>query len=137
MESLKWFKYEPKIWDDGRISIESHEVQGCFMACCRLYWGRSGKLDLDFMRAKIQNDSSIERLIDQGFIQITGKGVKIEWMDEEIKRARDRQNKAKKAISKRWENTNVKRENYKSNTNIKEKKRKEFNIINPEKLKNG
>ncbi len=137
MESLKWFKYEPKIWDDGRISIETHEVQGVFMHCCRLYWGRSGKLDLDFMRAKVQNDKSIERLIDKGFIKVSGNGIQIEWMDEEIERARDRQSKAKKAISKRWNNTNVKAKNNGSITKIKEKKIKEFNIVNPEKLKNG
>ena len=58
-------------------------------------------------------------------------------MEEEIERARDRQSKAKKAISKRWNNTNVKAKNNGSITKIKEKKIKEFNIVNPEKLKNG
>ena len=31
MESLRWFKFDTKIWNSGRISAESYEVQGVFL----------------------------------------------------------------------------------------------------------
>ena len=125
-KSLKWFKYEPKVWDSGKISIETYEVQGCFMACCRLYWERLADLDIEFMRAKIRDDQSIDRLIEKGFIEVKNQAVSIKWMNEEISTALGRQQKAKNAIAKRW-NTNKVLSSTASNTNTKENK---INLLN-------
>jgi hypothetical protein len=102
MDALKWFKFDPRAWESGRISVEPEELQGYFIKAVCVYWGRAGQCTKEFLRRKLMNDDKLEELIKKGFIKEEDGEVFIDWIDEEIALARGRQEKAKAAISKRW-----------------------------------
>tara|TARA_R100001440_G_scaffold30075_1_gene48368 strand:- start:269 stop:820 length:552 start_codon:yes stop_codon:yes gene_type:complete len=102
MDALKWFKFDPRQYESGRISVEPEELQGYFIRAVCVYWGRAGECSKEFLSRKLNNDERLEELIIKGYIKEVDGEVFIKWIDEEIALARGRQEKAKAAISKRW-----------------------------------
>ena len=126
MESLRWFKFDTKIWNSGRISAESYEVQGVFLNASILYWDRSGDLDIQFLRRKIRRDDCIDELIESDLIQVDQNGnVNIKWIDGEIDLANTRRTNSKRAATMRW-NAEAMQAHTGGNAKRKEKKRKQF-----------
>jgi len=102
MDALKWFKFDPRQYESGRISVEPEELQGYFIRAVCVYWGRAGECSKEFLSRKLNNDERLNELISKGYIKEVDGEVFIKWIDEEIALARGRQEKAKAAISKRW-----------------------------------
>ena len=126
MESLRWFKFDTKIWNSRRISAESYEVQGVFLNASILYWDRSGDLDIQFLRRKIKRDDCIDELIESDLIQVDQNGnVNIKWIDGEIDLANTRRNNSKRAATMRW-NAEAMQAQSGSNAKRKQKKIKQF-----------
>lgn len=128
--ALKWFKMYPQIWESGRISIETDEVQGCFLRCCLLLFQRECDLDEEFLRAKIRNDKAIDRLIHKGFIRLEDDQVIIDWICDEVAGAVSRSARATQNAKAMWSKTSTKSQDN-GTANKKENKRKEKKFVIP------
>ena len=69
MDALKWFKFDPREWESGRISVEPEELQGYFIRAVCVYWGRAGECTKEFLRRKLMSDERLDELIKKGFIK--------------------------------------------------------------------
>ena len=129
MESLRWFKFDTKLWTAGRISMEDYDVQGVFLACCILYWDREGEVQMKHLRRKVNADEQIDLLMSIGLLHDREGMVYIKWIDEEIESANARRNRSRKGAAARWNNAKEmlkhKTSNAKGDAKTKEKKTKD------------
>lgn len=132
MDSLRWFKFDSKLWRAGRICIEDYNVQGVFLNCCLLYWDRAGDLELQHMRRAVNADAEIDRLIERDLIHVQDDMVHIKWIQQEIQKANSRRQQSKKAAKARWSDADAMREHSLSNAKRKQKKTKQKKFTPPQ-----
>jgi hypothetical protein len=90
----KIFKFSADKWLLGRISTESFEVQGLFIAICALYYSKGGILSLADCKRRIKSQK-YGRLIGE-FIEVDNEMISINFLDLQL----DRQSKISEINSK-------------------------------------
>ena len=78
-KELPYFRFTVQDWQNGKISLESFELQGLFISVCGYYWINDCVLTLTMLRKKFSNATSLlEQLIELGIIKHENRHDKIE-----------------------------------------------------------
>ncbi|MEL6305021.1 MAG: hypothetical protein AAGL29_11895 [Bacteroidota bacterium] len=107
-KKLPWFKFWPNEWNAGDITLEDYEAQGVFISVCAYYWERDCELQLQHLKKRFRNHSSLDTLMGIGVLKIENDKVKIEFLDEQFEELSKRKKKlseaGKKGNEQRWNN---------------------------------
>lgn len=78
-KELPYFRFTVQDWQNGKISIESYELQGLFISVCGYYWINDCVLTLTMLRKKFSNAINLlEQLIELDIIKHEKRHDKIE-----------------------------------------------------------
>lgn len=78
-KELPYFRFTVQDWQNGKISLESFELQGLFISICGYYWINDCSLTLAMLQKKFSNATTlIKQLIDLGIIKHENRHDKIE-----------------------------------------------------------
>lgn len=136
-KELPYFKFEPSMWDTGKIQLVDETHQGFFINLCSLYWQRLGDLPYKLALQKTckGNTSALQLLIDEHIIVLRDDFIKIKFLDEQLKEFENTSQQNRINALKRWENKdNAKAKRAHNNRNtiredkIREDKNKEDSI---------
>jgi len=135
-KELPYFRFTVQDWQNGKIAIESYELQGLFISICGYYWVQDCSLTLAMLRKKFSNASPnlIDELINLGIIKHEKRHDKVEivflnlqydLLSEKRKSAQDRGSMGGKAKAKLKQ-----KDGYKDKDNNKEKDNNNTNALN-------
>lgn len=78
-KELPYFRFTVQDWQNGKISLESYELQGLFISICGYYWINDCELTLNILLKKYKNEVNlISELIDLGILKHEKRHDKIE-----------------------------------------------------------
>lgn len=77
-KELPYFRFTVQDWQNGKISLESFELQGLFISICGYYWINDCNLTLSMIIKKFKNENLILELIDLNIIKHEKRHDKIE-----------------------------------------------------------
>jgi DNA invertase Pin-like site-specific DNA recombinase len=78
-KELPYFRFTVQDWQNGKISLESFELQGLFISICGYYWINDCSLTLAMLHKKFSNAKDlIKELIDLQIIKYEIKHDKVE-----------------------------------------------------------
>jgi hypothetical protein len=78
-KELPYFRFTVQDWQNGKISLESFELQGLFISICGYYWINDCSLTLAMLQKKFSNATTlIKQLIDLGIIKHENRHDKVE-----------------------------------------------------------
>lgn len=78
-KELPYFRFTVQDWQNGKISLESFELQGLFISICGYYWINDCSLTLAMLQKKFSNAKIlIKQLIDLGIIKHENRHDKVE-----------------------------------------------------------
>ena len=78
-KELPYFRFTVQDWQNGKISLESYELQGLFISICGYYWINDCELTLNILLKKYKNEFNlISELIDLGILKHEKRHDKIE-----------------------------------------------------------
>lgn len=76
---LPYFRFTVQDWQNGKISLESLEIQGIFISICGYYWINDCSITLTNLLKKYRNESNlISELINLGIIKHEKRHDKVE-----------------------------------------------------------
>lgn len=86
-KELPYFKFEPSLWDSGKIQMCSLEAQGLFINICSLYWLRLGDLPERLVLRKLcgGDDTLIYELIENEVLSIINDSINIGFLNNQLK----------------------------------------------------
>lgn len=79
----KHFKFNPKQWLSGKITLETMEIQGVFINVCCMYWSQQCNIKIEKLR--LSYGEGIDKLIESGIIKDNEGMASIQFLDEQIK----------------------------------------------------
>jgi hypothetical protein len=78
-KELPYFRFTVQDWQNGKISLESFELQGLFISVCGYYWINDCNLTLAILKKKFSNATILlEQLIELGIIKHENRHDKVE-----------------------------------------------------------
>ena len=78
-KELPYFRFTVQDWQNGKISLESYELQGLFISICGYYWINDCHLTLAILQKKFSNATTmLKELIDLGILKHENRHDKIE-----------------------------------------------------------
>ena len=78
-KELPYFRFTVQDWQNGKISLESYELQGLFISICGYYWINDCHLTLAMLQKKFSNAKDmLKELIDLGILKHQNRHDKIE-----------------------------------------------------------
>jgi hypothetical protein len=78
-KELPYFRFTVQDWQNGKISLESYELQGVFISVCGYYWINDCSITLAMLKKKFRDATKlIDELIELGIIKHEKKHDKIE-----------------------------------------------------------
>lgn len=77
---LPYFRFTVQDWQNGKIAIESYEMQGLFISICGYYWVQDCSITLAMLRKKFSNarQELIDELIKLGIIKHENRHDKVQ-----------------------------------------------------------
>ncbi|SUJ18920.1 Uncharacterised protein [Sphingobacterium spiritivorum] len=103
-KELPYFKFEPSLWDSGKIQMCSYETQGLFINICALYWTRLGDLPekLVFHKLCKGNASALQELCEEEVLHIENGKISIKFLDDQIEEFTTISKERSLSAQKRW-----------------------------------
>lgn len=103
-KELPYFKFEPSLWDSGKIQMCSYETQGLFINICALYWTRLGDLPekLVFHKLCKGNANALQELFEEEVLHIENGKISIKFLDEQIEEFTTISKERSLSAQKRW-----------------------------------
>ncbi len=78
-KELPYFRFTVQDWQNGKISLESYELQGLFISVCGYYWINDCSLTLAILQKKFSNAKDLlKQLIELGIIKHENRHDKVE-----------------------------------------------------------
>lgn len=78
-KELPYFRFTVQDWQNGKISLESFELQGLFISICGYYWINDCVLTLAMLQKKYSNATTLlKQLIELGIIKHENRHDKIQ-----------------------------------------------------------
>jgi hypothetical protein len=78
-KELPYFRFTVQDWQNGKISLESYELQGLFISVCGYYWINDCSLTLAILQKKFSNAKDLlKQLIELGIVKHENRHDKIE-----------------------------------------------------------
>lgn len=78
-KELPYFRFTVQDWQNGKISLESYELQGLFISVCGYYWINDCNMTLATLKKKFSNAIPlIEQLIELGILKHENRHDKVE-----------------------------------------------------------
>lgn len=78
-KELPYFRFTVQDWQNGKISLESFELQGLFISVCGYYWINDCSLTLAMLEKKFSNATTLlKQLIELGIIKHENRHDKIQ-----------------------------------------------------------
>lgn len=78
-KELPYFRFTVQDWQNGKISLESFEMQGLFISVCGYYWINDCSLTLAILQKKFSNATTLlKQLIELGIIKHENRHDKVE-----------------------------------------------------------
>jgi hypothetical protein len=78
-KELPYFRFTVQDWQNGKISLESFELQGLFISVCGYYWINDCRLTLTMLQKKFSNAKDLlKQLIELGIIKHENRHDKVE-----------------------------------------------------------
>jgi hypothetical protein len=78
-KELPYFRFTVQDWQNGKISLESYELQGLFISVCGYYWINDCSLTLAMLEKKFSNAKDLlKELITLGIIKHENRHDKVE-----------------------------------------------------------
>jgi hypothetical protein len=78
-KELPYFRFTVQDWQNGKISLESYELQGLFISICGYYWINDCHLTLAMLQKKFSNAKDmLKDLITLGILKHENRHDKIE-----------------------------------------------------------
>lgn len=78
-KELPFFRFTVQDWQNGKVSLESYEIQGLFINVCGYYWINDCTITLAMLRKKFSNAiPMLEQLIELGIIKHENRHDKVE-----------------------------------------------------------
>lgn len=78
-KELPYFRFTVQDWQNGKISLESFELQGLFISVCGYYWINDCVLTLAMLQKKYSNATTLlKQLIELGIINHENRHDKIQ-----------------------------------------------------------
>lgn len=84
MKENPYFKFRSDDWLNGRISLESFELQGLFVSICAYYWHHSGQLTRTMAEKRFKNQIGLQSLLNENLIGLNGDKLEIRFLDEQL-----------------------------------------------------
>lgn len=86
-KELPYFQFEPAEYLTKDISFCSLSAQGLFINICAYYWQRQCNLSLEQFKRRLNHDSELNELINEGVIDIVENQIKIKFLDSQFLKA--------------------------------------------------
>lgn len=83
-KELPYFKFEPAEYLTKDISFCSLSAQGLFTNICCYYWQRNCKLTKDQLLKRLNHETELNELINEGVIDLKGNNIIIKFLDLQL-----------------------------------------------------
>jgi len=78
-KDLPYFRFTVQEWQNGKISLESYQLQGLFISVCGYYWINEGKVTLSMLEKRFPGDSELMKsLLELGIMKHERRHDKVE-----------------------------------------------------------
>lgn len=98
-KELPYFKFTIAEWLLGRISHETYAVKGMFIDACAHYWHKECQVTEEEMERKV-GKKGMQQLLSLKYLERTGAGISIAFLDEEYEELSDLKGKRSQAGKK-------------------------------------
>jgi len=86
-KELPYFQFEPAEYLTKDISFCSLEAQGLFINVCSYYWQRGCELTKNQLLRRLNHESVLIELIEEGVIDLDGENLVIKFLDDQLNKA--------------------------------------------------
>jgi len=84
-EGLPYFKFFPRTYTNGRITLLDEHTQGVFINVCSYYWMKNGLVSEEEIRLRFRKKNKyLERLFKQRLIKKINSKISISFLDEQL-----------------------------------------------------
>lgn len=83
-KELPYFKFEPAEYLTKDISFCSLSAQGLFINICSYYWQRDCKLTKDQLLRRLNYESELNELIEEGVVDLHENNIFIKFLDKQL-----------------------------------------------------
>ena len=83
-KELPYFQFEPAEYLSKDISFCSLPAQGYFINICSYYWLRNCILTKNQLLKRLNHETELNELIDEGVIDLDGENIKIKFLDIQL-----------------------------------------------------
>ena len=78
-KEIPYFRFTVQEWQNGKISVESFELQGLFINICGYYWINDCHISMTLLKKRFRNyENQIDELVDLGILKHEKRHDKIE-----------------------------------------------------------
>jgi len=78
-KELPYFRFTVQDWQNGKISLESYELQGLFISVCGYYWINDCSITMAMLKKRFRDATSLlDELVKLGIIKHENKHDKVE-----------------------------------------------------------
>lgn len=102
-KELPYFRFTVQDWQNGKISLESFELQGLFISVCGYYWINDCSITLAMLQKKFSNATSLlQQLVDLDIIKHEKRHDKVEivFLNEQYDLLSEKRKRRQEAGSK-------------------------------------
>jgi hypothetical protein len=69
-KELPYFRFTVQDWQNGKISLESYELQGLFISVCGYYWINDCSITMAMLKKRFRDATSLlDELVKLGIIK--------------------------------------------------------------------
>lgn len=92
-KKLPYFQFEPAEYLTGNIQFCSLAAQGLFVNIQSIYWQRDCNLTVDHLNRLFKEPELIDQLVKENIIKVSGKSIKIGFLDIQFEEITERKNR--------------------------------------------